>query len=320
MTKSRRWWLAFIFVASPAWAEAPRVLLARSNGPREAGVFRRLEAELRLAGFEIVQHDVSGTVARSVLDTLAQQQKAFAAVALTEAGRSIDVWIEDRLTGKTLIRTLVAADDAVIATRAAELLQASFVELTLRLPSQPVPPEVTRLVQPVSFADRKWLVSLGVLGGGAPGTGGRLGAFVGAQWAFARFITGARVLGGVLGTVWGEAGSATLTELTLVADGGARFSVGDALFIHASALVGGHFVSGVGSGLGLNTSSVSSAWTLVAGARVEALLALDSRFALRGGVESVVGLSPVRILLGAVQVASTPAPLIVGSAGIVVAL
>lgn len=320
MSAARSWWLVLVLVASPAWAGLPRVLFATSNGPREVGVLRRLEAELRTAGFDVVRREVGGTVARALLDTLAQEANAFAAVALTEAGRSIDVWIEDRLTGKTVIRTLVADDDAVIATRAAELLQASFVELTLRPAVQPVPPEVTRLVQPVSFADRRWLVSLGVIGGGAPGTGGRLGAAVGAQLALGSFVTGVRALGGVLGTVSGEAGSASLTEVSLLADAGARWALRDALFLHASALVGGHFVSGVGSALGFNTSRVSSAWTLVVGACVEAVWALDTRFGLRVGVESVVGLGPVRVLLGDVQVASTPAPLVIGSAGIVVGL
>lgn len=320
MSGRRGAWLALLLVVTPAWAQAPRVLLARSNGPREAGVLRRLEAELRLAGFDIVQRDVSGTVARALLDTLAQQERAFAAVALTEAGRSIDVWIEDRLTGKTVIRTLVGDDDAVIATRAAELLQASFVELTLRPATQPVPPEVQRLVRPVSFADRRWLLSLGVMAGGAMGTGARLGASLGAELALGRFLTGVRVLGGVLGQVSGEAGSASLTELTVLAEGGARFSLSERVFLHAAALVGGHLASGVGSALGFNTSRVSSAWALALGARLEVVLALDSRLGLRAGVEGVVGVGPVRVLLGEVQVASTPFPLVVGSAGIVVAL
>ncbi|MCA2977648.1 MAG: hypothetical protein INH41_23365 [Myxococcaceae bacterium] len=317
----RAWrWLALVLLAAPAWADKPRVLLAKSNGPREAGVLRRLEAELRLAGFEPVQREVGGTVARALLDTLAQQEKAFAAVALTEAGRSIDVWIEDRVTGKTLIRTLVADDDGVIATRAAELLQASFVELTLRSTPAPVPPEVRRLVQPRPFADRPWLLTLGVFGGGAPGTGGRLGAAVGVQRAAGWFLTGVRVLGGVLGTVVGEAGSASLTEVSLLADAGARLALTEALLLQASALAGGHFVSGVGSALGFNTARVASAWTAAFGARAEVVWAVDARLGLRGGVEIVVGLRPVRVLLGDVEVAATPAPLVVASAGLVLAL
>jgi hypothetical protein len=319
---TRRWWcvLALMLLATSAWADRPRVLLVKSNGPREAGVLRRLEAELRLAGFELVRREVSGTIARALLDTLAQQEKAFAAVALTEAGRSIDVWIEDRITGKTLIRTLVADDDGVIATRAAELLQASFIELTLRPPPAPVPPEVSRLVQPRPFTDRPWLLTVGVFGGGAPGTGGRLGAGVGVQRAFGTFVTGLRALGGVLGTVSGEAGSASLTEVTLVADVGARLPVRESLLLHASALAGGHFVSGVGSALGFNTARVSSAWTVAVGARCEVVWALDARLGVRGGVEAIVGLGPVRVMLGEVQVASTPAPLLVASAGLVLAL
>jgi hypothetical protein len=108
--------------------------------------FNRLRAELGLQAFEVLvvepPEDVSSPAA---LDRLAQDKDAFAAIAFARRAdqTSADVWIADRATGKTTLRTL-ALDDvpdapSVLAVRTVDLLRESLRELA---PGRAPAPEI----------------------------------------------------------------------------------------------------------------------------------------------------------------------------------
>jgi hypothetical protein len=94
-----------------------------------------LAAELRIHHFDVAAVPSSiGQSPESALATSAQHAQAVAAMALIRQGdgASVDVWLVDRATGKTTLRTIAVnsgADAAsVLAVRAVDLLRASLRE------------------------------------------------------------------------------------------------------------------------------------------------------------------------------------------------
>ncbi|WP_437490633.1 hypothetical protein WME75_14070 [Sorangium sp. So ce1014] len=151
-----------------AAAAASRVVIVEADADdplvREAAT--RLRAELGAAGFEVVRvprarrgdaHD-----ARDALERAAQDEGAFAAAAIfrSRAGATADLWIVDRVTQKTVVRTVEvsgAAAPSVMAVRAVELLQASLLEANLL--STRAPPEGAAGGERVAVPDdvRRWM-------------------------------------------------------------------------------------------------------------------------------------------------------------------
>ncbi|WP_044985900.1 hypothetical protein [Sorangium cellulosum] len=130
-----------------AAAAASRVVIVEADADdplvREAAT--RLRAELGAAGFEVVRVPRGREAdARAALERAAQDEGAFAAAAIfrSRAGATADLWIVDRVTQKTVVRTVEvsgAAAPSVMAVRAVELLQASLLEASLL--SSRAPPE-----------------------------------------------------------------------------------------------------------------------------------------------------------------------------------
>ncbi|MGK3964555.1 hypothetical protein WMF38_10305 [Sorangium sp. So ce118] len=132
-----------------AAAAASRVAIVEADADdplvREAAT--RLRAELGAAGFEVVSvpraRDGDMRDVRAALERAARDEGAFAAAAIfrSRAGATADLWIVDRVTQKTVVRTVEvagAAAPSVMAVRAVELLQASLLEANL-LASRPPP-------------------------------------------------------------------------------------------------------------------------------------------------------------------------------------
>ncbi|XXT23275.1 hypothetical protein WME94_17210 [Sorangium sp. So ce429] len=132
-----------------AAAAASRVAIVEADADdplvREAAT--RLRAELGAAGFEVVSvppaRDGDARDVRAALERAARDEGAFAAAAIfrSRAGATADLWIVDRVTQKTVVRTVEvagAAAPSVMAVRAVELLQASLLEANL-LASRPPP-------------------------------------------------------------------------------------------------------------------------------------------------------------------------------------
>ncbi|XYI01556.1 hypothetical protein ACMHYB_18105 [Sorangium sp. So ce1128] len=132
-----------------AAAAASRVAIveADADDPLVHEAATRLRAELGAAGFEVVSvpraRDGDARDVRAALERAAQDAGAFAAAAIfrSRAGATADLWIVDRVTQKTVVRTVEvagAAAPSVMAVRAVELLQASLLEANL-LASRPLP-------------------------------------------------------------------------------------------------------------------------------------------------------------------------------------
>ncbi|WP_437310302.1 hypothetical protein [Sorangium sp. So ce388] len=132
--------------AAPA-ASRVAIVEADADDPLVREAATRLRAELGAAGFEVVSvpraRDADARDVRAALERAARDEGAFAAAALfrSRAGATADLWIVDRVTQKTVVRTVEvagAAAPSVMAVRAVELLQASLLEANL-LASRPSP-------------------------------------------------------------------------------------------------------------------------------------------------------------------------------------
>jgi hypothetical protein len=123
----------------PLPAAAERVVLLRP--PRDDALlvdaWHRLEAELHIHEFttEVVEPKDGTAPARAVADA-AERSAAFAAIALIhrDDSASVEVWLVDRATGKTTMRTIDVQNGAdassVLAIRAVDLLRASLREFS----------------------------------------------------------------------------------------------------------------------------------------------------------------------------------------------
>jgi hypothetical protein len=140
-----------------ASAAPSRVVLVRSSGGELVEeATNRLRAELLAAGFEVRIDAVPADVdPRSAVERAARETGAFAAVIVSPSsgGTAADIWVTDRVTGKTSVRTVevngtTAAAD--LAVRAADLLKASLLEATADTgrARPPAPADVQRWVQP----------------------------------------------------------------------------------------------------------------------------------------------------------------------------
>ena len=157
---SARWVLLALGLAlAPAAARAagsPRiVLVAPEPGDRVAV---RIRAELRALRFEVVDAEPApGPPARAPLAEVARERGAVAAVRLVPSSAGVEVWIVDRITGKTVLREVLteepgsAAGSATVALRVVELLRASLMELDAPGPPRgevTLPEEVRGLLAP----------------------------------------------------------------------------------------------------------------------------------------------------------------------------
>ena len=151
-------------------------------GPPDAPVTRQLDAELGLLGFQVTHADAPETIAADPLRTLAADLDVAAAILVDSRENELDLWVVDRVTGKTTIR-VIEVDDAsspdaarIAAVRAIDLLRASFRELE----TEPAPPEAeVAPAPPVRAAARprapRFALALGPAVGGSPGGVGATG-------------------------------------------------------------------------------------------------------------------------------------------------
>jgi hypothetical protein len=237
----------------------PKVILLRPPSVPAAvsEALVRLQAELTVEGFDAQVSDADlGADVRASLEKMAPTMAATAVVAVVEGAdpASAELWVVDRMTGKTVVRRVHADPNAariaeVLSVRAVELLRASFLELAIT--SRPAPdvvevplptaPVVTRFVtEPLVEAEPDWTWAVEAGGGGMgavqSGSGGTalLSEFLPVarvQRAFNhRFC--ARVSFAGLGTqahVNMRGGYADVSETIVLAEGLVRFRRGSRL-------------------------------------------------------------------------------------------
>jgi hypothetical protein len=323
-----------------ARAESPRssVALVRSSSSdrvlREART--RLRAELLDAGFEVVEVDRAPGDPRSEVEDGAPAA-TFATVAMSRAadGAFADVWISDRVTGKTVVRRIEVgagpSATAVLAIRALELLRASLLEVAAERPaSQPpmsAPNDVMKWIEPaLPRASPPPLLSGSTLGLGALALHGLRGIGLAAgpvasvsyglvPW-FARVTLAGPLVGAGLKTA---AGSATLRQEL------AALSVGWALEpkpIGVSAWVGagGFDLHTDGSAVAPYRGTSGGVVSFLGAAGVEGLARLGPRIALTADLLAVLlDPQPVVVIAGR-DAGGAGAPSIGASLGVLVGL
>ena len=152
-----------VSAAAEAVSAAPRVAIVRDPEPtaeREA-FENQLRSELAAAGFEVVTVRESAD-SPEALETIASREGSVAAIRLDRPAGSVSarLWVTERVTGKTLLRTVrpeAVSPEApgIIALRAVELLRASLLELNEAHPprgSVPAPASVRSWVAPAAPA------------------------------------------------------------------------------------------------------------------------------------------------------------------------
>lgn len=149
-------------LAATSGARAERVAIVEPDPADDVllEAFNRLRAELVLHHFEVeVVSAALNSAPEDTLAVLARRAGAVAGIAFIHHGSSasVDVWLVDRVSGKTTIRRLDVgrARDAasVLAIRAVDLLRASFEEFA---PGEEPPPEIVDVERrPMSSAVRR---------------------------------------------------------------------------------------------------------------------------------------------------------------------
>lgn len=234
---------------APGPQPPPKVILIRPPAAPAAvtEALVRLRGELVAAGFDAEVTELSlGEDVRASLERLAPPAggaaTALVAVVASSDPSSADLWVIDRVTGKTVVRKVNAGGaDAprvaeVLAVRAVELLRASFLELAIAAPpSAEAPPPAPVVVErfataTLEEADWTWAVEAG--GGTAVAVSGPWNAILSVariEHAFGRRLC-ARITFAGLGTAarvdTPGGGYVDLSQTVLLAEGLFRFRRG----------------------------------------------------------------------------------------------
>jgi hypothetical protein len=216
-----------LLVGQAANAAAPVVVLVRPS-PRDEVVNEaliRLEGELESIGFTVsVVDNASDEDPRQLTESAGRDVSSAATIGIfrrTSAG--LELWLADRLTGKTVVRQVEAGETSgrseaqVVAIRAAELLRASLAE-TLLAPSKAPPKQAPRQepAQPIvahwmqrSLSPRPRAVRIGIEAGA-----GVIGSFEGIGPALVPMLRARLSLGEYFAVRAGAAGLGTSSEVT----------------------------------------------------------------------------------------------------------
>jgi hypothetical protein len=142
----------------PPESAAPVVVLLTTG--QDDPVAMQARAELSSLGFRVVVVNAeSERPSRAELEVAARKNSAVAAIRIVPQLTGAEVWVSDRVTGKTLLREVILAEGErerraeVLAVRSVELLRASLLEVGSRLPErgQVAPP---RSVEQLARRDR----------------------------------------------------------------------------------------------------------------------------------------------------------------------
>jgi hypothetical protein len=126
---------SLLFAAGARAQTAPSLVVVLTAEPSSQAA-RRLARDLEGLGLDVLvlRATPENSSGRASLEKSARSVGAIAAVRLVVSGQGTEVWVADRVTGKTVIRELVGATDTEVrpddvALGAIELLRASLMEL-----------------------------------------------------------------------------------------------------------------------------------------------------------------------------------------------
>ncbi len=215
---------AWSMVVSTAHAEeVPTILFLRSPEV-EPRIVHRLRAEFSNLGIAVVEapdeptDDPSGGLFEA-----AGRARAFAAIRIVVSDRDTTVWIADRTTNKTLVRTLPPSSNPhqseVVALEVVELLRASVLELNLpeAARERPPAPQIEALLPLVERSrpappprTRAELAPTILLSPGGMGPTGQAGLGLRYAWTPALSTRGFLLLPVIPGVVSGAEGNAEI--------------------------------------------------------------------------------------------------------------
>lgn len=290
-----------------AAAHATSVIIVRpaNSPPVMVETLVRLRGELISAGFDT--EIVDGTApaggaagdSRTGLEQLAARRGADAVVAIVGdlAPDSVEVWVVDKVTGKSVVRRVpfepaAAAASKTLAIRAIELLRSSFLEIDLAARDRQSaagatapPPAVVHFVEAERLARHP--ERFGVEVGGAAvmsldGVGPAVLPLVRFDWSPRPwFVAQATAAGlGTRATVEGQAGSAQVAQTYGLLGGSVRFRAGARLRPVAALAAGVLHTSVEGRADAPNQSHVVARWSFLVDASAGAVLHLPDRFTI----------------------------------------
>jgi len=282
MRKAAPWCLALALTLLSSVALAQRIVLLRPGSSDAAllSAFAHLQGELRAHDFEVVVVDTSGDATPDVLERAAEREGAVAAISLLRSSdvATADIWVSDRVTGKTSRRTVTTPPrpegPSLLAVRAVDLLRASLREYG---PQAKPPPDVVgaaparapaRVLDWAEKTDeQRFVLEAGVAvqvspSDFSPGYGPALGLGYDLGQRLALRLT-------LQGPLWGSRydgeASARLLQEQLMAELGWRFATAGALSFAAGAAVGAEHVSVQGEATAPYEPEGDSAWTALGG-------------------------------------------------------
>jgi hypothetical protein len=293
----------------------------------------RLRGELISAGFETEIVDGPAPAAnamgdsRSNLEQLATRRGADAVVAIVGdlAPDSVEVWVVDKVTGKSVVRRVpfepgAAGASKTLAIRAIELLRSSFLEIDLAARDRhnapgaaPPPPAVVHFVEAERLARHP--ETFGVEVGGAAvmsvdGVGPALLPLVRFDWSLAPWLVGqATVAGlGTRPTVEGQGGSAQVAQAYGLLGASFRFRPGARLRPFATLSAGALHTSVDGLADAPNQGHATDRWSFLADAAVGSQLRLPDRFYISGAVHAQLAEPYVAVRVLGTVVATSARP------------
>ena len=274
--------LAGLLCATPAFAATVVLVSSANPAPGMSEALVRIHGELMSAGFEV--EVAPGAVvggsdgeSRSWLESLAARRGADAVVAVMgdKSPDSVEVWVIDKVTGKSVVRRvpfrpLSAKGPETLAIQAVELLRASFLEIGLSSTAHGSEARATPPATVVRFVEKErkegrperggvevgGIVSMGVGGVGAAITPVVRFAWAARPW-FVVHVTAAGL--GTRPSVASAAGSAQVAQEFAVLGASYRFGADQRLRPFVALAAGA-----------LHTAVEGRAdWPLLQGQRVE---------------------------------------------------
>jgi hypothetical protein len=290
--------LAATVAAQAAWAAT--VILVRPENPKPitAEALVRMHGELVSVGFDVqIVASSAGTDPRASLEQTASGSNVDAVVALLGDATPgpVEVWVIDRVTGKSVVRRIPSQPESnraaeILAIRAIELLRASLLEVAMaggREPPivlKPPPAEVTRFVDRAldSRKHSRWAVEVGGSGVGSfDGVGPALLPMVRLDLALGSYGL-MRATAAGLGTrshVEGLSGSAEVAQQFGLIEAGVRLRPRQRLQPFFSLGAGARYTSAEGRALLWSSrGQTAGQWSFVADVGTGIRLSLHSRF------------------------------------------
>jgi hypothetical protein len=288
--------------AQPARAASVVIVRPANSPPVMIETLVRLKGELTSAGFdtEIVDEAEAGSAAgdsRVGLERLAVRRRADAVVAIVgdKSPDSVEVWVIDKVTGKSVVRRVpfepaAARTSKTLAIRAIELLRSSFLEIDLTAhdrqnePAAAPPPAVVKFVETerASRHPERFGVEVGgVAVISLDGIGPALLPLARFNWSLQAWCFHAALAGlGTRPTIDGETGSAEVAQTHGLVGGSYRFRAGERLRPFAALSAGVLHTSVDGRANSPNQSRTADQWSFLVDAAAGSLLRLPNRFYL----------------------------------------